>query len=138
YLVQDMFASGFLQSLAYVQGVGAASRETPRDNLTGDPYFTDGLRAVMFVANQPVPTDQVTLIHWGQPLPEDSPTALRFNHPSMTRRLHVRRASRASPEENPPRSFAFAHGLDPGGAPRFHGSSFHRSGGPNVALDAYY
>jgi len=34
YLVQDMIASGFLQSLGYVQGVGAASRETPRENLT--------------------------------------------------------------------------------------------------------
>ena len=71
YLVQDMFASGFLQSLAYVQGVGAASRETPRGNLTGDPYFTDGLRAVMFIANQPVPSDQITLIQWGEPLPQD-------------------------------------------------------------------
>jgi len=71
YLVQDMIASGFLQSLAYVEGVGAASRETPRENLTGDPYFTDGLRAVMFMSNHPVPTDQITLIQWGEPLPQD-------------------------------------------------------------------
>jgi hypothetical protein len=71
YLVQDMVASGYLQSLAYVRGVGAASRETPRANLTGDPYFTDGLRAVMFIANQPVPSDEITLIEWGEPLPQD-------------------------------------------------------------------
>jgi len=71
YLVQDMIASGFLQSLGYVEGVGAASRDTPRSNLTGDPYFTDGLRAVMFIANEPVPSDQITLIEWGEPLPKD-------------------------------------------------------------------
>lgn len=71
YLVQDILASGYLQSLAYAQGVGAAQRETPRENLTGDPYFTDGLRAVMFIANQPVPSDQITLIEWGEPLPKD-------------------------------------------------------------------
>jgi hypothetical protein len=71
YLVQDLIASEFLQSLGYVRGVGAASRETPRGNLTGDPYFTDGLRAVMFIANQPVPNDQITIVEWGEPLPQD-------------------------------------------------------------------
>src|SRR5262249_31705237 len=71
YLVQDMFASGILQSLAFVRGAGAAARDAPRENLTGDPYFTDGLRAVMFIANQPVSEDEITLIEWGEPLPED-------------------------------------------------------------------
>ncbi len=71
YLVQDMIASEFLESLAYVQGVGAAPRETPRENLTGDPYFTDGLRAVMFITDRPVPSDQITIIEWGEPLPQD-------------------------------------------------------------------
>jgi hypothetical protein len=71
YLVQDLIASEFLQSLGYVRGVGAASREAPRGNLTGDPYFTDGLRAVMFISNQPVPNDQITIVEWGEPLPQD-------------------------------------------------------------------
>ena len=71
YLVQDILASGFLQSLAYVQGAGATPREHPRQNLTGDPYFTDGLRAVMFISEKPVPANQITLIEWGEPLPTD-------------------------------------------------------------------
>ena len=71
YLVQDMFASGFLGSLGYVQGVGAASRQSPRQNLTGDPYFTDGLRAVMFISEKPVSANEITLIEWGEPLPTD-------------------------------------------------------------------
>jgi len=32
--------------VAYVPGVQAADRTVPRHNLTGDPYFTDGLRAM--------------------------------------------------------------------------------------------
>lgn len=71
YLVQDMIASGFLKSLAYTEGVDAASRETPSQNLTGDPYFTDGLRAVMFIVDEPVPSEENKLIEWGEPLPQD-------------------------------------------------------------------
>ncbi len=70
YLVQDMIASGFLGAMSYVQGVGAAPRESPRGNLTGDPYFTDGLRAVMFISAKPVPTNEIKLINWGAPLPD--------------------------------------------------------------------
>jgi hypothetical protein len=32
--------------VGYAAGVEAAQRTAPRRNLTGDPYFTDGLRAV--------------------------------------------------------------------------------------------
>lgn len=69
YLVQDMLASGFLQSLGYVQGVGSSTIESPARNLTGDPYFTDGLRVVMFISAEPVPSDKITLLEWGEPLP---------------------------------------------------------------------
>ena len=71
YLVQDMFASGFLQSFAFVVGGATSTRDSPKQNLTGDPYFTDGLRAVMFMSPEPVPYDRVTLIEWGAPLPTD-------------------------------------------------------------------
>jgi hypothetical protein len=48
YLVEDLLASESLKSLAYVKGVGAAPLQKPRENLAGDLYFTDGLRAVMY------------------------------------------------------------------------------------------
>jgi hypothetical protein len=36
----------------------------PRVNLTGDPYVTDGLRAVMFL-NEPRQTfDQIEVLDW--------------------------------------------------------------------------
>jgi hypothetical protein len=43
--------------LGYSTGVQPASRTTPRHNLTGDTYFTDGLRAVvMFSKTRTTPT----------------------------------------------------------------------------------
>ena len=49
YLLDDLLKSGHVALVGYVPGAQAASRTAPRRNLTGDPYFTDGLRAlVMF------------------------------------------------------------------------------------------
>ncbi|HZZ07130.1 MAG TPA: LssY C-terminal domain-containing protein [Candidatus Binataceae bacterium] len=64
YLVQDLLASESLQWLAYVKGVGPASPEAPRENLTGDAYFTDGLRAVAAVSSSRVPASEVNFVGW--------------------------------------------------------------------------
>lgn len=67
YLVQDMLTSEALAALAYVRGVGSVSENAPRRNLTGDPYFSDGLRAVMFISGNPVPANEISLIDWEMP-----------------------------------------------------------------------
>jgi hypothetical protein len=46
YVLDDLVEAGRVAWVAYVPGAGAADRTAPRRNLTGDPYFTDGLRAV--------------------------------------------------------------------------------------------
>jgi hypothetical protein len=46
YVLDDLLESARISLVGYVPGVGVADRKTPRRNLTGDPYFTDGLRAV--------------------------------------------------------------------------------------------
>jgi len=48
YVLDDLMESGHVSHVARVAGAGAATRSAPRHNLTGDPYFTDGLRAVAF------------------------------------------------------------------------------------------
>lgn len=50
----------------YVAGVGAASFDQLRGNLAGDPYFTDGLRSVIFVSADPVAIDEIEFIDVGQ------------------------------------------------------------------------
>jgi hypothetical protein len=68
YLVQDLSASETVEWLGYVNGVGATSPQAPRENLTGDEYFTDGLRAVIALSSGRIPVAKVKDIGW-QPLP---------------------------------------------------------------------
>jgi hypothetical protein len=46
YVLDELLESGHVAQVGYAAGVEAAPRTAPRRNLTGDPYFTDGLRAV--------------------------------------------------------------------------------------------
>jgi hypothetical protein len=61
FLIEDLAYAQGLDGLGYVGGVGAASFDEPRGNLTGDPYFTDGLRAVMWVSSTPVSIGEIEL-----------------------------------------------------------------------------
>jgi hypothetical protein len=67
YLWQGLLTSQRLEALGYVSGAGAASREAPRETLTGDPYFTDGYRLVVFLSEDPVALDEVEDLGWDTP-----------------------------------------------------------------------
>jgi len=69
YLLQDLLMSGFVERYGYVDGVGAAPASAPRRNLTGDPYYTDGLRAVVFLSNRPTPLKDIDRLTWEAPQP---------------------------------------------------------------------
>jgi hypothetical protein len=72
YLLQDLLVSGYVERYAYVDGVGAAPVSAPRTNLTGDPYYTDGLRAVIFLSNQTTPIERIERLPWDiPPLPAE-------------------------------------------------------------------
>jgi len=64
YLMEDLLLSGHVEAIGYVGGVGAAPPEAPRHNLTGDPYYTDGRRAVIVLSNQWVPYDKIQILRW--------------------------------------------------------------------------
>jgi hypothetical protein len=68
YLMQDIFYSQSLHRFAFAKGAGAATPENPRVNFTGDPYWTDGLRLVMWLSNQPVTYQKVQSERW-EPAP---------------------------------------------------------------------
>lgn len=67
YLVQDLMASEYLYGLGYTTGAVKTSAEHPAVNLTGDPYFSDGLRAVMLISSKPVPENRIDLLDWETP-----------------------------------------------------------------------
>ena len=66
-LVQDLLLADALARLGYTKGVGAAVFPiSMRKNLGNDPYFTDGLRAVLFVSEN-VPFEELDFLDWEQP-----------------------------------------------------------------------
>jgi len=66
---QDLVYSGGLGRFGYVKGSAEARIEQPWENLTGDPYFSDGLRAVFFFANEVGSIDQLETVDWTFPIP---------------------------------------------------------------------
>ena len=67
FLLEDMAYSQALAKFAYVEGAIPAPIDEPRGNFTGDPYFTDGYRLVMWVTTTPVDINDVEFIKWSIP-----------------------------------------------------------------------
>jgi len=51
YLIEDVLRVERASAIYYVDGVGACPADRPKHNLTGDPYYTDGNRAVIVLSN---------------------------------------------------------------------------------------
>lgn len=52
YVIEDLLQAGRVDATGYIDGVGQCDNTSPRRNLTGDPYFTDGKRAVIVLSEQ--------------------------------------------------------------------------------------
>lgn len=50
YVLSDLIETGRVSRFGHVGGVEAADPSAPRHNLTGDPYFTDGMRMVAILS----------------------------------------------------------------------------------------
>ena len=61
YVIDDLVARGRVSHVGYVNGVGEAPPSAPRRNLTGDPYVTDGQRAVVVLSKS---RTDVSYLHW--------------------------------------------------------------------------
>ncbi len=62
FLLEDMAYSQALAKFGYVGGVGPATYDEPRRNLTGDPYFTDGRRLVMWISGKQASISQIEVL----------------------------------------------------------------------------
>jgi hypothetical protein len=70
YLVQDMAHSQGLERIGWVKGVGAASSSEPHHMEDGSPFFTDGLRLVLWFGEPPIPLDEIQFRLWEGQLPD--------------------------------------------------------------------
>jgi len=74
YLIEDLAYSQALATYGFVHGVGAVDENAPRENLVGDPWFTDGLRAVMIFTERPYALSDVKFLSWeSRPRKESRP-----------------------------------------------------------------
>ena len=64
YLLQDLFFSDVLERFAFVDGVGPSPPTRPRTNFTGDPYHSDGRRAIFWFTPAAVSGERRVLARW--------------------------------------------------------------------------
>ena len=64
YLIQDLLESQKVAKLGFVDGVGRATPENPRYNLTASPYWTDGLRVVFVFSDASTALDELEFFDW--------------------------------------------------------------------------
>jgi hypothetical protein len=67
YLAQDLLLTQSVEAIGYVKGVEKAPRDAPRNNLTGDPYFTDGLRLVVVLSPDTVNPEDMHVLDGADP-----------------------------------------------------------------------
>jgi len=49
-VIDYLMSTRHAAQVGYVGGVGEAPPSEPRRNMTGDPYYTDGLRAILVLS----------------------------------------------------------------------------------------
>jgi hypothetical protein len=67
YLLENLAYNQVLEKFAYVGGVGEAAMDAPRANLTGDPYFTDGRRVLLWISVESIALDEIHMLDWPAP-----------------------------------------------------------------------
>ncbi len=67
YITLDVAASQTLRAVGFVEGVGYSTRSEPRYNYTNDPYYTDGLRAVLIMSERRQSLDKIEMLEWARP-----------------------------------------------------------------------
>ena len=67
FLLENLAYHQGLSRFAYVGGSNPSSIDEPGRNLTGDPYYTDGLRLVMWIASKPQDLMDVVYVDWTDP-----------------------------------------------------------------------
>lgn len=64
YLTEDLATAQTLREIGMLKGVGEVTREQPKKNLLGSPWWTNGRRVVLHLSEKPVPLEMVELMEW--------------------------------------------------------------------------
>lgn len=69
YLLEDLATAQAVSAFSIVNGVGESTRENPRENLLGTPWWTDGRRLLLFLSDDPVALDEIEVLEWAREKP---------------------------------------------------------------------
>ena len=67
-MAEDMAYSQNLAKIGVAKGVGVAPKVAPRENLTTDPYYTDGRRIVLVFDRKPTSLAAITFFPGDMPI----------------------------------------------------------------------
>ena len=67
FLLENLAYNAVWAMFAYIRGVGSAPIDQPSQNVTGDLYYTDGLRAVMWIPSGTVDMEDIGYEEWADP-----------------------------------------------------------------------
>jgi len=70
FLLQNFWYNQSLRGFAVVDGVPAATIDAPNEDFRGSEYFTDGLRVVLMVSEDPVAMHETQIQFWGKTVAE--------------------------------------------------------------------
>jgi hypothetical protein len=66
YLFHSLLHHESVSRFAFVKGVGLATMDDPKFNLTGDPYLTDGMRMILWISQEPIPSHMAIDLGWNE------------------------------------------------------------------------
>lgn len=66
FVLESLLFRFRISDFGFSRASAPAPRSHPRKNLTGDPYFTDGLRLVVILSDKAVPSESVRNLGWEQ------------------------------------------------------------------------
>ena len=80
FLLENLAYAQAVEKVGYLKGVGAVPEDEPRGNLTGDPWFTDGFRLVLWVTSQPTAISELESLPWRNPYDENWEYGIDLDH----------------------------------------------------------
>lgn len=67
FLIQELLKQQCLAQIGFAEGGASFTPMNPGRNLTGDLFYSDGLRAVLLLSNEPMAVDEVGFWSWKFP-----------------------------------------------------------------------
>ncbi len=67
FLLQNLWYSQSLAAVAYTQTGKVVPMESPQLDFNNNPFFTDGMRIVMWLSGEPVALQEARNLQWSEP-----------------------------------------------------------------------